>query len=76
MKTRKVETKLWTRIEIKGDFDRYEIFQDEEGRFITNSEKGYDNSCTFGHRSLVAAIQHVYAMIKTEYLDRCMEKPN
>jgi hypothetical protein len=70
----RAKIKLWNRIEIKGDFDTYGIEQDEN-RFITTSENGYDNSDGGGHRSLVVAIQHVTAMIKTEYIDRCLEEP-
>lgn len=74
-----MKTTLVNYIEIEGDFDTYTIYQTDEegieGRFITESKCGYSNYDNDGHRSLLEAIKHVHAMIKTEYLDRCLEQP-
>lgn len=74
-----MKIKLWNRIEIKGTFDTYEIEQglieDRPDYFVTTSLNGYCNYDMGGHRSLIAAIQHVQQMIRNEYRDRCLDKP-
>lgn len=67
-------------ITIKGTFDTYIIEQgDLDERFPNNffikSVNGYSNFETNGHKSLMAAVNHVQKMIRNEYVDRCLDKP-
>jgi hypothetical protein len=59
-------------IEINSRLEQFTIEQ-EGDRYFCVSQAGYDNSDSEGHKSLIAAVKHVLAMIETIELDEELE---